>query len=104
MYPVWFVTRVPGLYPFLRYAFLLRMEDRGRPSVVCPFAGTSVHRTLALFRLTHWTFALIRFTRAPPIRACLRHHSSLGLSKGAKKSNTTLAHSDPLPVYTRGSA
>ncbi len=31
---------------FLRYAFLLRLEDRGRPSVVCPFAGPRVHWTL----------------------------------------------------------
>ncbi len=46
MYPVWFVTSVPGLYPFLRYAFLLRLEDRGRPSVACPFAGPRVHWTL----------------------------------------------------------
>ncbi len=30
----------PGL-AFLRYAFLLRLEDRGRPSVACPFAGRS---------------------------------------------------------------
>ena len=35
----------PGL-AFLRYAFLLRLEDRGRPSVVCPFAGPRVHWTL----------------------------------------------------------
>ncbi len=31
---------------FLRYAFLLRLEDRGRPSVACPFAGPRVHWTL----------------------------------------------------------
>ena len=35
----------PGL-AFLRYAFLLRLEDRGRPSVACPFAGPRVHWTL----------------------------------------------------------
>jgi hypothetical protein len=46
----------PGL-AFLRYAFLLRLEDRGRPSVVCPFSGSNVH----------WTFVLIRFTLPPPL-------------------------------------
>ncbi len=45
---------------FLRYAFLLRLEDRDRPSVVCPFAGPRVH----------WTLALIRFTPLVPLRAC----------------------------------
>ncbi|MEE8212900.1 MAG: hypothetical protein V3T85_13390, partial [Acidiferrobacterales bacterium] len=31
------------------------LGHRPKPSVAWAFAGTSVHRTLALFRLTHWT-------------------------------------------------
>ncbi len=37
-----------------------RLQVRGSPSVASPFSGTKVH----------WTFVLIRFTRAPPLRAC----------------------------------
>ncbi len=32
------------------------------------FAGTSVHRTLALFRLTHGTVVFVRLTRGEPVR------------------------------------
>jgi hypothetical protein len=33
------------------------------------FAETTVHRTVVFVRLTHWTFALIRFTPLVPRRA-----------------------------------
>ncbi len=36
------------------------LQVRGSPSVASPFCGTKVHRT----------FVLIRFTHAPPLRAC----------------------------------
>ncbi len=45
------------------------LGHRPKPSVAWAFAGTSVHRTLALFRLTHWTVVCFRLT---PLRRQVR--------------------------------
>ncbi|MEE8343228.1 MAG: hypothetical protein V3R51_05440 [Gammaproteobacteria bacterium] len=37
---------------FLRFAILLCSKARGPPSMADPFAGTKVHWTFVLFRLT----------------------------------------------------
>ena len=37
---------------FLRSAVLLRLKDRGSPSVASPFGGATVRRTVAEIRLT----------------------------------------------------
>ncbi|MEE8342439.1 MAG: hypothetical protein V3R51_01435 [Gammaproteobacteria bacterium] len=42
---------------FLRFAILLRSKARGPPSMADPFAGTKVHWTFVLFRLTPVTLA-----------------------------------------------
>ncbi len=47
-----------------------RLQVLCLPSEASPFAGTRVPRTIFFIRLTHWTFVFIRFTRAPPLRAC----------------------------------
>ncbi len=53
---------------FLRFAILLYSEIQGRPSLVCPFAGASVHWTFAFCRLTPRTFILARFSPVPLLR------------------------------------
>ncbi len=45
------------------------LGHRPKPSVAWAFAGTSVHWTLALFRLTHWTVVCFRLT---PLRRQVR--------------------------------
>ncbi len=50
------------------------LGHRPKPSVAWAFAGTSVHRTLALFRLTHWTVVCVRLT---PLRRQVRGSSSV---------------------------
>ncbi|MEE8428065.1 MAG: hypothetical protein V3S33_00995 [Gammaproteobacteria bacterium] len=39
-------------FTFLRFAILLRSKAQGPPSMADPFAGTKVHWTFVLFRLT----------------------------------------------------
>ena len=36
----------------LRFAFLLRLDGQGTPSLACPFPWTKVHWTFVFFRLT----------------------------------------------------
>ncbi len=43
-----------------------------KPSLAWAFGGVKVHRTFTWYRLTHWTFVLIRFTPLAPLRADLR--------------------------------
>ncbi len=40
----------PGLP---RYAFLLRLEVQGPPSLACPLGGTAIHWMAVCFRLAH---------------------------------------------------
>ncbi len=44
----------------LRCALPASLGHRPKPSVAWAFAGTSVHRTLVFFRLTHWTVVFFR--------------------------------------------
>ncbi len=89
-----------------------RWQVQGSPSVASPFSGTihalrspcfavapaqavpglwafggvKVHRTFTWYRLTHWTFALIRFTPLAPLRAGRR----LGRLSARRKAQNTL--------------
>ncbi len=97
-----------------RFAFLFRLQAQALPSVANPFSGAihalrspcfavapaqavpglwafggvKVHRTFILLRLTHWTFAYIRFTPLEPLQAEFRLRTTFGLRKGAKKQNS----------------
>jgi hypothetical protein len=53
----------------LRCALPASLGHGPEPSLAWAFGGAKVHRTFAFCRLTHWTFALIRFTLARPLRA-----------------------------------
>ncbi len=79
------------------------LGHRPKPSVAWAFAGTSVHRTLALFRLTHWTVVGFRLT---PLRWQVRGAPSVanplsGIIPAAAHSLLRLGTGPSLPWLGR---
>ncbi len=76
-------TRSAG--PSMRYAVPASLWHRPKPPVAWAFGGVKVHRTFTCYRLTHWTFAYIRFTPLAPLRAGLRLGRHSARRKAQKK-------------------
>ena len=64
----------------IRYAIPASRWHRPKPSVAWAFGGVKVHWTFTCYRLTQWTFVLIRFTPRAPLLGgcCARMHECRG--------------------------